>query len=272
MKTDSLEFWEKHSQDYKTAFEQLDELAQYLEQTESRHVFRVITTHPDMRVLDLGCGTGRWAFEFARRCKQVVAADFSKGMVDRCRESARQLELRNLEFRVSSIQEFRCNEQFDLIIISGVLVYLDDEELLQVLRNVKNMLKPDGQVVSRETVAIKDRVEIRKEFHRKIGDTYSATYRLASQYERVFAEAGLTQIYANDFAPTNIPMILFRRLIPHALHDAKLARQALRLGLRLQLLADPFLVRHQWLYRPIMNRFWDIKSMLFVYGIDPRTT
>ncbi len=41
---------------------------------------------PGARVLDVGCGTGRWAFEFAGRGAEVVGLDFSKDMLRRMRE------------------------------------------------------------------------------------------------------------------------------------------------------------------------------------------
>lgn len=43
---------------------------------------------PGARVLDVGCGTGRWAFDFAARGAEVVGLDFSKDMLGRMREEA----------------------------------------------------------------------------------------------------------------------------------------------------------------------------------------
>jgi len=38
------------------------------------------------RILDLGCGTGRHAIEFARRGFDVTGVDFSEAMLTRARE------------------------------------------------------------------------------------------------------------------------------------------------------------------------------------------
>ena len=56
---------------------------------ESRGLFR-----EEMRVLDVGCGTGRMAIPFAQHGAQVVALDFSTGMLGRMREATPQ-ELSN---------------------------------------------------------------------------------------------------------------------------------------------------------------------------------
>ena len=264
----SRSFWEKHSAQYQTAFEKIPELARYLERSETRHVFRAIETRPEMAVLDLGCGTGRWAFEFATRCQRVVAVDFAAGMIERARAEAARRGLQNIEFHVAGVEDFRTDERFDIIIVSGVLVYFPDAALPEILANIRQHLKPGGKVISRETVAIHQRQELDSEYHEKIQDAYSAIYRLPAEYERLFRDAGLHLLYAEDFTPTNFPMILYRRLVPPKWRQNRLLRGLLNLGLQVQYVADPFLLRHKTLYRPIMNRFWKIKSMLFVYGID----
>ncbi len=268
MMQDSQKFWEKQATDYKTAFERLDELAQYLDRTESRHVFSVIRVRPEDEVLDLGCGTGRWAFAFAEKCRYVLGVDFSKTMIRRAQQIAEERGVKNVEFAVESVQMFQPQKRFDIIIISGVLVYFDDSELESLIQNVRQSLKPGGRIISRETVAIHKRIDVRGEYNEKIGDYYSATYRTADEYHRLFQKAGLELQYSHDFTPTNFPMILYRRLIPRSWRSTKPVRRALAAGLWLQYWLDPLLLRFPVLYKPIMNRFWKIKSMLFVYGID----
>ncbi len=261
--TTTKHFWEKHAAKYQTAFEKLPELADYVHRAEKRHLFRVLK--PRGRVLDLGCGTGRWAFEFAPYCDYVLGVDFAEGMIRRAQEEAQRRQMHNVEFRVESVESFRSEETFDIIILSGVLVYFPDDALAGVLRNVAAMLNPGGVVVSRETVGIHRRIEVQNEFHEKVEDAYSAIYRLPEEYESHFREAGLELHYREDFTPLNFPMILYRRLVPARWKQALAVRKLLQLGLAVQYLFDPLLLRWKFLYRPIQNRFWQIKSMLFLY-------
>ncbi len=261
--TTTKHFWEKHAAKYQTAFEKLPELADYVHRAEKRHLFRVLK--PRGRVLDLGCGTGRWAFEFAPHCDYVLGVDFAEGMIRRAQEEAQRRQMRNVEFRVGSVESFRSEETFDIIILSGVLVYFPDDALAAVLQNVAAMLNPGGVVVSRETVGIHRRIEVQNEFHEKVEDAYSAIYRLPEEYETHFRAAGLELAYREDFTPLNFPMILYRRLVPARCKQAWLVRRLLQLGLWVQYGFDPLLLRWKWLYRPIQNRFWQIKSMLFLY-------
>lgn len=259
-------FWEKQSINYKTAFEELDEFANYLDKTERRHLFKVVKTMPNFKVLDLGCGTGRWAFEFAKICEKVVAVDFAKGMIDRAEREAQNRGLSNIEFSVAGVEDFQSEEKFDLIIISGVLVYFEDEKLIPILKNVRKHLSPNGILVSRETVGIGKRLDFRDKFNPKIGQTYSALYRTPEEYKQIFLKARLTNIYAEDFVPTNFPMIIYRKLVPSPLRQNWILRKILQVSLFVQYLLDPILLNHKWLYKPLMNRFWKIKSMLFIYG------
>ena len=262
----SKEFWEKKSSDYNTAFEELHEVAEYLETTETRHLFKVLSLSPEFDVLDLGCGVGRWAFEFAPKVKSVVAIDFSEGMIRRAREKAEKLQVENISFDVGDVSQFLTDKKFDLILISGVLVYFDDEQLKQVVQNVAGLLKPNGVVISRETIGIHEEVQLRNEFVEKIKGEYSAVYRLPNSYITLFEQGGLTLSYSNDFTPLNFPMIFFRKFTPAKFKQSLFVRKLLKLGLKLQLICDPILLKNPKLYQFIQNRFWKIKSMLFIYG------
>lgn len=268
MSSDTQAFWEKHAKAYKTAFEKLDEVAEYLERSETRHLFHVLDVRPQMRVLDLACGTGRWAFEFARRCRRVVAIDFAAGMIERARQEASRRQVGNVEFRVGSIEQFQADETFDILVLSGILVYFSDQQVDAILQRLRPTLKPGAKIVSRETVAIHERQDVRQEAHAKVGDTYSAIYRRPEEYQQLFARHGFRLEYRHDFVPTNFPMIIYRRFVPATLRQHALVRAGLRLALKLQYAIDPLLLKFPALYRPIMKRFWKIKSMLFIYGID----
>ncbi|MBR5428918.1 MAG: class I SAM-dependent methyltransferase [Firmicutes bacterium] len=53
---------------------------------------------PEFAVADIGCGPGRFAAEFARRCRQVLAVDVSGQMLEFGRRYAAEQGLDNIEF------------------------------------------------------------------------------------------------------------------------------------------------------------------------------
>ena len=50
------------------------------------------------RVLDVGCGTGRYALPLAKHCKSVIGVDISPRMLDIAWERAKELGISNVEF------------------------------------------------------------------------------------------------------------------------------------------------------------------------------
>lgn len=268
MSKDMQAFWDKQASGYRIGFEKLEELASYRHRSECRHLFQVVHVNPNNTVLDHGCGTGRWTFEFAKRCKRVVAADHSPMMIQCARDEATAQNIKNIDFHVASVQEFQSQERFDIIVISAVLQYLRDEELVNVLKNTRQHLKPGGIIISRDTVAVKTRHELQNEFHEKIDDTYSVVYRQPEEYYQVYAQAGMKLHYSDDCTPTIFPMILYRRLLPKKHRQNRAARRLLKAALSVQYALDPFLLRHKWTYRPIMDRYWKIKMMYSIYRIN----
>jgi SAM-dependent methyltransferase len=60
---------------------------------------------PDCEVVDVGCGPGRFAAEFARTARRVVGLDFSLRMIEAGRRFTRGEDLHNVDFQVSDFQE-----------------------------------------------------------------------------------------------------------------------------------------------------------------------
>ncbi|MGH7832251.1 MAG: AMP-binding protein [Candidatus Binatia bacterium] len=262
---DSLRFWDEVAPDYTTAFSDVPEIARYVEKTERRHVFNVVKVDPSMAILDLGCGFGRWAVEFAKRCRRVVAVDFSPNMVERAHQSSREHGLHNVEFHVTPIQEFRTPEKFDIVMLSGVLVGVADDQLLEVLTNAREHLKPGGRIIVREIVGITERQKVRNELPGKPGFVHYSFYRLADEYIAAFSRIGMEPFYHSDMAPMNFSQAFYDRLVPRSRRQSLVLRGILSLGLSLQSAINRALLRHEWVYRSILNRLYRRKTVLFVF-------
>lgn len=146
----------------------------------------------DLKVLDAGCGTGRWSFWFAKHGAEVTAIDFSREMIDRCCE--RQRELCNsgeaetaslITFRQQNAWEIDGDGQFDVVFAGGVLQCLDDEHVSEFARCAGCALRPEGVVLTRDSV-LSRRVD-------QDGD-YPVHYRRAAEYESVFNACGLGKV------------------------------------------------------------------------------
>ncbi len=70
-----------------------------------------------LRILDIGCGTGRHAIELTKRgYTNVVGVDLSESQITRAKEKALEEKL-NIDFRVADARNLPFDSEFDLIIM-----------------------------------------------------------------------------------------------------------------------------------------------------------
>jgi SAM-dependent methyltransferase len=109
-------------------------------------------------VLDLCCGPGRHAVEFAQRGYQVTAVDRSSFLLDRARERAAEAGV-SVEWIADDMRHFRRPVAFDLAcnIFTSFGYFESEEEDLHVLRNVHESLTGEGvflmEIMGKERVA-----------------------------------------------------------------------------------------------------------------------
>jgi len=95
------------------------------------------------RVLDVGCGTGLFAYEAAKRGAYVVGVDYSPEGIAVAQKTHRY---KNLEYRCEDIfKSGALREKYDVVVSLGTLEHMDNPFL--ALKRFKGMLKPGGSVV-----------------------------------------------------------------------------------------------------------------------------
>ncbi len=103
----------------------------------------------DIKILDIGCGTGRHALELTRRGYRVVGIDLSESLLNRAREKASADNLQ-IEFRRHDAREPHFTEEFDLVILlceGGFSLMETDEMNFQILRNAAEALRSNGKLI-----------------------------------------------------------------------------------------------------------------------------
>jgi len=97
--------------------------------------------------LDVGCGTGRYAVEFAKRgAARVVGIDIAANMLDVCRQRAHAENVaERCEFAQSDLLAYEPREQADVVIGIGLFDYIRDA--LPVLSKMRAVVT-DRAIVS----------------------------------------------------------------------------------------------------------------------------
>lgn len=99
----------------------------------------------NMKMLDLGVGGGRTSIHFARLVKEYVGVDYSKNMIEACKN--RIPEGKNISFKVADardLSEFE-NDSFDMVLCSfNGLDYISHDDRMIALNEIMRVLKNDG--------------------------------------------------------------------------------------------------------------------------------
>jgi len=103
---------------------------------------------PGTRVLDVGCGVGRWSRFLAARGARVMGVDLSPTMVAQARRRAQAQGLDGCRFAVADLASLDLGEQFDLVLAVTVLQHiLDPAAVRAALGAMVAHLAPGGRII-----------------------------------------------------------------------------------------------------------------------------
>src|SRR5262249_9189005 len=96
-------------------------------------------------LIDIGCGTGAFAVEAARRCRTVYAVDVSARMLAFARRRAASQNLSNLEFRRGGFLSYQHEgPAADILVTKYAFHHLPDFWKGVALLRTNEMLRPAG--------------------------------------------------------------------------------------------------------------------------------
>lgn len=102
-----------------------------------------------VRIIDIGCGTGRHSVELARRGYRITGIDLSESQLARAREKARQQDL-DVSFMKHDARNLPFANEFDLAIMlceGGFPLMETDEMNYQILQNAARSLTAKGKFI-----------------------------------------------------------------------------------------------------------------------------
>ena len=102
---------------------------------------------PDMKVLELGCGTGSTALAHAPYVKHILATDLSTRMIEIARDKAKAAGIDNVTFAAASADGLDVPDgSIDAVMGHNLLHLLENKE--QVIADVHRKLKTGGLFVT----------------------------------------------------------------------------------------------------------------------------
>jgi 2-polyprenyl-3-methyl-5-hydroxy-6-metoxy-1,4-benzoquinol methylase len=195
---------------------------------------------PGARVLDMGCGIGRWSRLLAARGACVTGVDLSPTMIEEAIRRTRAAGLASrCRFIVQDCAALELNDSFDLIVCVTMLQHLVDLEAMRcALRRMAAHLAPGGTLVVLEAAPARRASRC---------DTAVFTARHRPVYLRLFGECGLRvhSISGVDPAPFKTWLLPHLPRLPRPLRLIALAL-ATALSAPLDALCGSLLTERSW--------------------------
>jgi len=102
-----------------------------------------------LKILDIGCGTGRHTIELAKRGYNVTGVDLSGNQINWAREKAKEAGL-TIDFRIQDARNLSFDGGFDLAIMlceGGFSLMETDEMNFEILKSATKALKSKGKLI-----------------------------------------------------------------------------------------------------------------------------
>ncbi len=137
MAESQADFWNAHADSFDSIYREDSRFRQWFNTTFRRSIYErfrlALQQSGDVTgktVLDVGCGTGRYMVEYAKRgARRVVGLDFSPKMLALGRDLAtREGVGERCEFMKGDFREVQLDDQFDVVLAIGVFDYIADSQ------------------------------------------------------------------------------------------------------------------------------------------------
>ncbi|BDM63739.1 hypothetical protein NFHSH190041_11910 [Shewanella sp. NFH-SH190041] len=165
------------------------ELAQARDKAEKQRLRPYLALAADDRVLDIGCGTGRWADEVLPQCGTYLGVDICDGFIQLARERFAHCShacFCQLGAEDVGLLPAGPEEQFQLVLSMGVMIYLNDAELQRYLDGLCRLVAPGGRVIFREPVGLDKKLVLSEHYSAEMGQDYHAIYRTEAELQQYF--------------------------------------------------------------------------------------
>ena len=192
------------------------------------------------RVLDLGCGVGRWSRLLAARGADVTGIDLSPTMVAIARRRTESAGLSGrCRFLVQDLTQLEADGPYDLVLGVTVLQHiLDPARLRRALSRVVEQLAPGGRIVLLEAAPVRATRRCDSPiFIARERATYLELYRSCGLHVRC--------ITGVDPAPFKIWLLPHLSRLPRPLSLAAVAAASCA-ALPIDALLGRYWVRHSW--------------------------
>lgn len=195
------------------------ELAETRDRYEKDIVLPMLAVCAQDRVLDIGCGIGRWADMLAGKVAHYHGTDVFDNLIEIARN--RLDGHPGISFQTIPAQDIApatldVPSPYDLVMIAGVLHYMNDDVCLRTLSAAAATAGESARIFIRGPIAIEDRLTLDRFWSEELGHEYSAIYR---------THAEMLDMFRQTLVPHGFSVDVDGPLYPDALNNRAETRQ-----------------------------------------------
>ena len=109
-------------------------------------------------------------------------------MIDIAKNNAKYNNILNIEYHCSDASYFEYDKKFDIIFISGLLLYMSNNQITLLSDNLKQYSKKGTKLIVREPVGINESYLILDRYSEDLDTNYSALYRTREELITIFED------------------------------------------------------------------------------------
>jgi 2-polyprenyl-3-methyl-5-hydroxy-6-metoxy-1,4-benzoquinol methylase len=159
-----------------------------------------INYNKSLKILDVGCGTGRHTIELATRGYSVTGIDLSESQLTRAKEKAVSNHLQ-IDFRLMDARKLPFSNEFDIAIMlceGGFPLMETDEMNFAILKSVTNSLDAHGKFIFTTLNGLFPLFHSVKDFCESVTKEGNATYSNNTFDLMTFRDHNITE-FEDDF-------------------------------------------------------------------------
>ncbi len=102
-----------------------------------------------LKIIDIGCGTGRHSIELTKRGYSIIGIDLSESMLEKAREKAKAQNLK-IEFLKLDARNLSYENEYDVAIMlcEGAFPLMETDEMnYEILKSITKSLKKGGRII-----------------------------------------------------------------------------------------------------------------------------
>lgn len=167
-------------------------------------------------VIDVGCGTGRFSFFIAEKCKTVLGIDLSERNINRADHNLAGYQGNKITFRHTSLNQIASekNERFNYAVMTYVLHEIDEHKRVRHLKEMSEIADKIiiGDYISPNNTGFWNILNEAVEF--AAGKEHYRNYKsflTTGGINKLVSEAGLKIVFENKNHPLTSHLVMLSR-------------------------------------------------------------